>query len=278
MHNASGLCDAAFAAPQPRHNAIKTMSDNVIEVRHLSKCFGHLRAVDDISFSVVRGSTCALLGGNGAGKTTTLSMLLGLLLPSAGQITLLGTDMLRHRYRVLPRMNFTSPYVDLPFRLSVRENLAVYGRLYGIRGLRQRLRRLADELEFEALMERAYGTLSAGQKTRVALAKALLNEPELLLLDEPTASLDPDSADRLRGYLTQYRQHSNATLLLATHNMPEVERMCDDVVMLREGRIVDRGTPRQLIGRHGRQTMEEVFLAIARRQTDPGSQAHAATT
>lgn len=248
------------------------MTETIIEVEHLSRHFGELRAVDDVSFRVRRGQICALLGGNGAGKTTALSMLLGLVTPTAGQIRVLGEDMLRHRYRVLPRMNFTSPYVDLPYRLSVAENLSVYARLYGVSDVRGRLQRLSEELALGPLLPHPYGTLSAGQKTRVALAKALLNEPELLLLDEPTASLDPDTADRLRSYISEYRQRTNATLLLATHNMSEVERLCDDVLMMREGRLVDHGSPQTLITRHGRRNMEEVFLAIARqRGTGPAN-------
>lgn len=240
------------------------MNEHAIEVEALRKDFAGLRAVDDISFRVERGTTCALLGGNGAGKTTTLSMLLGLLLPSAGRIRLLGEDMLRHRYRVLPRMNFTSPYVDLPHRLSVRENLTVYARLYGVRRTPQRLAALGRALDIDAFMARPYGTLSAGQKTRVALAKALLNEPEVLLLDEPTASLDPDTADRLRAYLAQYQRDSGATLLLASHNMREVERLCNNVLMLRRGQMVDQGSPDALVARYGLRDMEAVFLSIAR--------------
>ncbi|MBA2352388.1 MAG: ATP-binding cassette domain-containing protein [Burkholderiales bacterium] len=244
------------------------MSLNAIEVAKLSKRYDATLAVDAISFSIRRGITCALLGGNGAGKTTTLAMLLGLLLPSSGSITILEEDMLRHRYRVLPRMNFTSPYVDLPKRLTVAENLAVYARLYGVVGIKARIAKLASELEFEEFLDRAYGTLSAGQKTRVSVAKSLLNEPELLLLDEPTASLDPDAGDRVRGFLIDYQKRTGATLLLASHNMPEVERMCDDVIMLRAGRIVDSGTPAALIARYGRADLEQVFLAIARQARD----------
>jgi len=209
------------------------MTMSVIQVEGLTKCYGHLAAVDNVSFAVPAGSTCGLLGGNGAGKTTTLSMLLGLLLPSAGSIRVLGEDMLRHRYRVLARMNFSSPYVDLPHRLTVLENLSVYARLYGLRDRARRIERLAEDLDVAAFLDRAYGSLSAGQKTRVGLAKALLNEPELLLLDEPTASLDPDTADRMRGYLTAYQRRSGATVLLASHNMLEVERLCSDVIMMR---------------------------------------------
>ena len=238
--------------------------DTAIGMVRVSKRFEQVLAVDDLSVDIRRGSTTALLGGNGAGKTTTLAMLLGLLLPTSGSIQVLGVDMLRHRHRVLPRMNFSSPYVDLPRRLTVRENLRVYALLYDVRGFASLLRRLSDELELTAFLNRPYGVLSAGQKTRVTLAKALLNEPELLLLDEPTASLDPDTADYVRSYLTQYQARTQATVVLASHNMSEVERMCDDVLMLRAGRLVDRGTPEALLARYGRQNMEEVFIDIAR--------------
>ncbi len=239
-------------------------SHSVIEATHLTKRFGETLAVDAVGFAVPRGVTAALLGGNGAGKTTTLSMLLGLLLPTAGHIRIFGEDMLRHRYRVLPRMNFSSPYVDLPHRLTVRENLTVYGRLYGLAQLRERIESLARDLQIAEFLDRQTGKLSAGQKTRVALAKALINEPELLLLDEPTASLDPDTGDWVRGYLETYQRRSGATILLASHNMNEVERLCSEVMMMRKGRIVDRGSPRQLIERYGRDTLEQVFLDIAR--------------
>ena len=236
----------------------------VVAVRRLAKRFGDVVAVAGIDFTVAEGSITALLGGNGAGKTTTLSMLLGLLLPTAGSITVLGEDMVRHRHRVLGAMNFSSPYVDLPRRLSVAENLTVYAYLYGLEKVGERIAELARDLEIEALLGRPTGDLSSGQKTRVALAKALLNEPRLLLLDEPTASLDPDTADWVRSYLEAYRERTGATLFLASHNMAEVERLCEDVLMMRGGRIVDRGTPAALIKRHGRRTLEEVFLDIAR--------------
>jgi ABC-2 type transport system ATP-binding protein len=240
------------------------IAEPVIRVENLRKHYGPVRAVDGIGFTVARGSTYALLGGNGAGKTTTIAMLLGLLLPTGGDIRILGEEVPRHRYRVLPRMNFSSPYMDLPQRLTVAENLTVYARLYGVRRIRERLATLGRDLDIDAFFKRPYGSLSAGQKTRVALAKALLNEPEILLLDEPTASLDPDTADRMRSTLTDYRDRSGATLLLASHNMSEVERLCDQVIMLRAGRIVATGAPRELIHRYGRKDMEEVFLDIAR--------------
>ena len=241
----------------------------VILVEDLVKRYGAgPAAVAGIGFAVGRGTTAALLGGNGAGKTTTLAMLLGLLLPTSGRIEVFGVDVVRHRYRVLPRMNFSSPYVDLPHRLTVRQNLEIYARLYGLQERRARIAQLAADLQIAAFLDRPAGRLSSGQKTRVALAKALLNEPELLLLDEPTASLDPDSGDWARGYLETYRARTGATILLASHNMAEVERLCSEVMMLKAGRIVDRGSPGELIRRYGRANLEEVFLHIARRRQD----------
>jgi ABC-2 type transport system ATP-binding protein len=242
------------------------MSPPVILVEELVKRYGSTIAVGGISFAVERGITAALLGGNGAGKTTTLSILLGLLLPTSGTVQVFGEDVIRHRYRVLPRMNFSSPYVDLPRRLTVRHNLSIYARLYGVSDRDGAIARLASDLRIEALLDRPSGHLSSGQKTRVALAKALLNEPELLLLDEPTASLDPDSGDWIRGYLEDYRARTDATILLASHNMAEVERLCSQVMMMREGQIVDRGSPDELIDRYGRTNLEEVFLQIVRDQ------------
>ena len=243
-----------------------------IEVRDVTKRYDQVLAVDRVSFTIGRGSICGLLGGNGAGKTTLLSMLLGLLLPTGGMLSVLGTDMGRHRYRVLDRINFSSPYVDLPQRLTVRENLLVYGRLYGQRRLKQRLADLGEQLDIGRFMNRAYGTLSAGQKTRVALAKSLLNEPDVLLLDEPTASLDPDTADSMRRLLRDYQQRSDATVLMASHNMLEVERLCDDVLMLRAGQVVDRGSPAVLLERYGRSTLEDVFIDVARKTAASGGQ------
>ncbi|HEV2302653.1 MAG TPA: ABC transporter ATP-binding protein [Stellaceae bacterium] len=245
------------------------MASPAVEVENLYKRYPGAVALDGIGFAVARGTTAALLGGNGAGKTTTLSIILGLLLPSSGRVRVLGEDMLRHRWRVLPRINFSSPFLDLPHRLTVRQNLAVYARLYGLRGRRERIESLARDLQIVDLLDRQAGKLSAGQKTRVALAKALVNEPELLLLDEPTASLDPDTADWVRGYLETYRARTGATILLASHNMAEVERLCDDVMMMKEGHIVDRGSPSALIGRYGRTNLEEVFLDIARETLAP---------
>ncbi len=237
---------------------------HAIEVEGLTKRYGAVLAVDRISFTVEKGSITALLGANGAGKTTTLAMLLGLLEPTAGSIRVLGVDMIRHRYRVLARMNFSSPYVDMPRRLRVLENLIVYGRLYCLKDVKRRIEALGEALDIRDFLHRPYGTLSAGQKTRVAMVKALLNAPEVLLLDEPTASLDPDNADRIRRFLKDHQRRAGTTIVLASHNMAEVERLCDDVIMMRAGRIVDRGTPQALIRRYGRKTLEEVFLDIAR--------------
>jgi len=240
------------------------MSDIIVKADGLTKHFQAVRAVDGVSFEIARGSVVALLGGNGAGKTTTISMLLGLLTPTGGSIVTLGEDMLRHRYRVLGRINFCSPYVDMPKRLTVRQNLAVYAELYAVAAPRRRIEALVGDLDLGDFVDRPFGSLSSGQKTRVALAKAFLNDPELLYLDEPTASLDPDTADWVRGYLRGYQERQGGTILLASHNMTEVERLCSEVLMMKAGRIVDRGSPAGLIAKYGRDNLEDVFLDIAR--------------
>lgn len=243
------------------------MAIAAIKVHNLSKCFGEIIAVNSLNFDVTQGEICALLGGNGAGKTTTISMLLGLLIPSSGAINVLGSNMLLNRYRVLPRINFSSPYVDLPKRLTAQENLMVYAKLYGVNDPKKRVASLSSDLVIDQFLDRPFGELSSGQKTRVSLAKSLLNNPDLLFLDEPTASLDPDTADWIRSYLVSYQRNFGATILLASHNMAEVERMCDDVVMMREGSIVDHASPNALITQYGRNNLEEVFLDIARGKT-----------
>ena len=235
-----------------------------IEARELAKHFGATKAVDSISFAIALDSVTGLLGGNGAGKTTTIGMIMGLVTPTSGAVRVLGVDMARDPYRVLARMNFESPYVDMPHRLTVRQNLTVFGRLYGVDDLKRRIEALVESLALGAFLDRPAGSLSAGQKTRVALAKALINEPEVLLLDEPTASLDPDTADWVRSRLEDYRRRRGATILLASHNMGEVERLCERVIMLKEGRIVDDGSPKDLIARYGRDNLEQVFLDVAR--------------
>lgn len=244
---------------------------DAIAVDQLTKRYGGTLAVDAISFSVPRGATVGLLGGNGAGKTTTIAMLLGLLIPTAGTIHVLGSDMARERFAALARMNFSSPYVALPHRLTVAENLRVYGHLYDVHQLERRIAELSAELDLDELLDRPAGQLSAGQKTRVALAKSLINRPELLLLDEPTASLDPDTGDLMRSWLERYRSESGCTILLASHNMAEVERLCSHVLMLKTGRIVDQGSPDDLLHRYGREDLEEVFLDIARNRRQVAS-------
>jgi ABC-2 type transport system ATP-binding protein len=245
------------------------MSEPVVEVDRVGKRFKDIWAVEDLSFAVGRGEIVGLLGPNGAGKTTTLAMLLALLVPTTGRIRLFGLDVASHRQTVLGRMNFSSPYADLPHRLTVRENLSVYGRLYGVPRLRETIADLGQRLDITAFMDRRFGELSSGQRTRVALAKALINAPELLLLDEPTASLDPDVADRVRTWLAEYRTLTNAAILLSSHNMSEVERLCDRVIVLQQGRCVDQDTPARLVQRYGRASLEDVFLAIARKDRAP---------
>ncbi len=235
-----------------------------ITVSRLTKKFGEVSVVKDVSFQVRAGSITALLGGNGAGKTTILSMLLGLLTPTRGSIELLGHEMPSDRHLILARMNFCSPYVDLPKRLTVRQNLDVFARLYGIRNPSYRIERLANELALEDFIDRPTGKLSSGQGTRVALAKALINQPDILLLDEPTASLDPDTADWIRGYLRNFQKETGGTILLASHNMGEVEQLCDEVILLKSGTVSDAGSPFSLLKKYGYQTLEEVFLDIAR--------------
>ncbi|MGB8604397.1 ABC transporter ATP-binding protein [Bradyrhizobium sp.] len=235
-----------------------------IEVAHLVKLYKTTRAVDDISFRIARGSITGLLGGNGAGKTTTIAMIMGLVLPTSGRIRVLGRSMPDQSADVLGRMNFESPYVDMPMRLTVRQNLTIFGRLYAVENLRARIEKLAADLDLGDFLDRPNGKLSAGQKTRVALAKALINQPELLLLDEPTASLDPDTADWIRQHLETYRKTHDATILLASHNMLEVERLCDRVIIMKRGRIEDDDSPDNIMARYNRATLEEVFLDVAR--------------
>jgi ABC-2 type transport system ATP-binding protein len=235
-----------------------------IEVTRLVKLYKTTRAVDDVSFRISRGSVTGLLGGNGAGKTTTIAMIMGLVLPTSGRIQVLGCSMPDQSAQVLGRMNFESPYVDMPMRLTVRQNLTIFGRLYAVPNLSERIEQLAADLDLGDFLDRANGKISAGQKTRVALAKALINQPELLLLDEPTASLDPDTADWIRQHLETYRKAHGATILLASHNMLEVERLCDRVIIMKRGRIEDDDSPDRIMVRYNRATLEEVFLDVAR--------------
>jgi ABC-2 type transport system ATP-binding protein len=239
-------------------------SPPAIAVDQLVKVYKSVTAVDGISFALEPGSITGLLGGNGAGKTTTIATIMGLVIPTAGRVSVLGTDMAQHRHHVLHRMNFESPYVEMPKRLTIRQNLTVFGMLYGCDAIAERIARLAGDLDLADLLDRQTGSLSAGQKTRVSLAKALINEPEVLLLDEPTASLDPDTADWVRTRLERYRFERSATVLLASHNMAEVERLCERVIIMKRGRIEDDDTPARLLARYGRETLEDVFLDVAR--------------
>ena len=239
-------------------------SPPAIEVQRLTKVYKATRAVDGIDFALAPGSITGLLGGNGAGKTTTIAMIMGLVTPTSGSVRVLGAEMPRQRYRVLHRMNFESPYVDMPMRLTVRQNLKVFGLIYAVPDLNERIKEIAAQLDLIDLLDRPAGKLSAGQKTRVSLAKALINRPDILLLDEPTASLDPDTADWVRARLENYRLEHAATVLLASHNMVEVERLCDRVIIMKRGRIEDDAPPAVLLTRYGRHTLEEVFLDVAR--------------
>ena len=237
---------------------------SVVQVRGLTKRFNGLTAVDNIDFDLRPHCTTALLGSNGAGKTTTISMLLGLLLPTNGTIRIFGQNLISDRFKILPRINISSPYIDLPQRLTVRQNLTVYSRLYKVPSSKERIAKLSKDLELTEFIDRQVRKLSSGQKTRGSLAKALINEPELLLLDEPTASLDPETAMWVRDYLRKYQERRNTAILLASHNMLEVERMCQHVYIMNKGRIVEQGSPTELISRHEKQDLEEVFLKIAR--------------
>ncbi|HEY8268173.1 MAG TPA: ABC transporter ATP-binding protein [Xanthobacteraceae bacterium] len=243
-----------------------------VQAEQLTKHYGETIAVAGISFSLAQGSVTGLLGGNGAGKTTTIGMMMGLVAPTAGWVKVLGADMEKEPYRVLHRINLESPYVDLPHRLTVRQNLLVFAMLYEVADVAARIARLAADLALTEFIDRPAGKLSAGQKTRVALAKALINEPEILILDEPTASLDPDTADWVRTHLERYRERRGASILLASHNMSEVERLCDRVIMMKLGQIVDDDTPEGLLARYGRSTLEEVFLDVARNRRQPADE------
>ena len=240
--------------------------NDILQTEKLTKRFSSVLAVDSLSFALRQGSITALLGGNGAGKTTTLSMLLGLLEPTSGKISLFGQDLIRNRYNVLGRMNFSSPYVDLPQRLTVRENLTVYARLYGVANVRERIETVSSEFRLQDLLDRRVRRLSSGQKTRVSLAKSLINRPEFLLLDEPTASLDPDTTVWIRDFLKNYRDTYKATILFASHDMREVQLLCDEVLLMKRGKIVEEGSPQELLLKHGKDDLEQVFLDVSREE------------
>ena len=236
-----------------------------IQVKNLSKKFNDTIAVNNINLNIEKNKTLGLLGPNGCGKTTTIGMLLGLIKPSEGEIIIDGKNLNEYsRDEILVRINFASPYIELPKKLTVQQNLEVYGRLYGIKNLEERIEEISKDLDIKNFFKKKTGELSSGQKNRVSLAKSLINKPEILLLDEPTASLDPDIGDFIRSYIQDYQSKNHVTILLASHNMSEVERLCDSIIMMKKGKIIDKGTCEQIIKKHGRNDLEQTFLKLAR--------------
>ena len=239
-----------------------------IEVINLSKIYKSKKAVKNINFKVKEDEIIGLLGPNGCGKTTTIGMILGLLKPTEGKVLINGKDIEKDKISLLRRMNFISPYIELPKKLKVKQNLIVYGKLYNVKNLENQIEYLSNKLRLNDLLEKITGELSSGQKNRVSLAKALINDPSVLLLDEPTASLDPETGDFIRTFIEEYKKEKKISVLLASHNMDEVKRLCSSVLMMKEGDIVDKGTPNELIKKHGRKNLEEVFLKIARSKNE----------
>ncbi len=240
------------------------MIENIIEIKELKKVFNKTIAVDNLNFEIQKGKIIGLLGPNGCGKSTTIGMMLGLIKPTSGSVIINNKNIENNRTSLLEKMNFISPYVELPKKLTVEENLKVYGRLYGVKNLKEKIDNLIEKLNLIEFKSRKTGELSSGEKHRVSLAKALINDPEILLLDEPTASLDPDVGDYIRSFIEDFASNKGSTILLASHNMNEVERLCHEVMMMKNGKIIDRGTSSDLINKHGRKNLEEVFLKIAR--------------
>jgi len=239
---------------------------NSIEVINLSKVYRSKKAVSNISFKISENEIVGLLGPNGCGKTTTIGMILGLLKPTSGEVIINGKNIEKNKISLLHKMNFISPYIELPKKLKVKQNLIVYGKLYSVNNLDERINYLSNKLRLNDLLEKVTGELSSGQKNRVSLAKALINDPEVLLLDEPTASLDPETGDFVRTFLENYKKEKKISVLLASHNMDEVKRLCSSVLMMKDGIIVDSGTPTELITKYGRKNLEEVFLEIVRKE------------
>ena len=236
-----------------------------IQIKNLTKKFKNNLAVNKINFNIEKNKTVGLLGPNGCGKTTSIGMMLGLIKPSEGEIIIDNINLEKaDRVSILSKMNFASPYVELPKRLTVKQNLEVYGRLYGVKNLDKKIKEISEELDIKKFLMKKTGELSSGQKNRVALAKSLVNEPEILFLDEPTASLDPDVGDYIRSYIQSYKLKYKVTILLASHNMAEVERLCDSIIMMKNGKIIDEGTCESIIKKHGRNNLEETFLKLAR--------------
>ena len=241
---------------------------NLVEVKNLKKDYSSKEAVKNISFNIKENEILGLLGPNGSGKTTTIGMLLGLLKPTAGEIKIDNMNFERNRIEILSKINFISPYIELPKKLTVKQNLTVYGKLYNIKNLKERIQYLTDQLRLGELLDRVTGELSSGQKNRASLAKALINNPKVLFLDEPTASLDPEIGDFVRSFLESYKKRNKISILLASHNMSEVSRLCKSVLMMKNGLIIDEGTPEFLINKHGRKNLEEVFLKLSRSQNE----------
>ena len=240
-----------------------------IQIKNLKKKFNNSFAVNGINFEIDKDRTLGLLGPNGCGKTTSIGMILGLIKPTSGEIIIDNKNLNTFkRDEILARINFASPYIELPKKLTVRQNLEVYSRLYGIKNRKERIDEISEDLNISDFFERKTGELSSGQKNRVSLAKSLINKPEILLLDEPTASLDPDIGDFVRSYIQNYRSKNKVTILLASHNMAEVERLCDSIIMMKNGKIIDRGTCKQIINKHGRNNLEETFLKLARSKSE----------
>jgi len=240
----------------------------LVEVNKLKKNYSSKEAVKGISFNIKENEILGLLGPNGCGKTTTIGMLLGLLKPSAGEIKIDNMSFEKNRIEILSKINFISPYIELPKKLTVQQNLTVYGKLYNIKNLKERIEYLTDKLRLEELLKRVTGELSSGQKNRASLAKALINKPKVLFLDEPTASLDPEIGDFVRSFLEIYKRENKISILLASHNMSEVSRLCKSVLMMKNGIIIDEGTPKDLIDKHGRKNLEEVFLKLSRSENE----------
>ena len=241
---------------------------NSIEVINLSKSYKSKKAVKNISFKINENEIVGLLGPNGCGKTTTIAMILGLLKPSSGKVLINGMNIEDHRISLLHKMNFISPYIELPKKLTVKQNLIVYGKLYSVKNLNERIDYLTNKLRLKEFLNNITGELSSGQKNRVSLAKALVNDPTVLLLDEPTASLDPETGDFVRTFLENYKKEKKISVLLASHNMNEVKRLCNSILMMRDGIIIDSGTPDQLLKKHGRENLEEVFLQLVRNKDE----------
>ena len=237
---------------------------NLVEVKNIKKNYGKNEAVKGISFSIKEDEILGLLGPNGSGKTTTIGMLLGLLKPTSGEIFINGQKLEGNRIEILEQINFISPYIELPKKLTVKQNLIVYGKLYKIKKIDARIEYLSEKLRMNDLLNNVTGELSSGQKNRVSLAKALINEPKVLLLDEPTASLDPEVGDFVRSFLEEYKKEKKISILLASHNMNEVTRLCKSILMMKDGIIIDKGNPDELINKHGRRNLEEVFLKLSR--------------